>query len=294
MLSILIPVFNFDISILVNALHQQGIACAVPFEIRVIDDNSEDSYKVINRSISDLTQVYYEELPKNIGRSAIRNLLAKKAGFDYLLFMDCDSKVVKQGYLNTYLHHLDPSSLLYGGRSYSLLPPENFKYMLHWQFGSKREVKKASERNANPYESFMSNNFLIPKSIFLSVQFDERLLQYGHEDTLFGMELKKRNIPILHLDNPLEHIGLEYVDQFLKKTNQSIENLWQLHINGNTLPTKLMQTYLRLEQFQAVFLTKQILKRLRPLILQKLHGQTPNLKYLDLYKLDKLLTVSTP
>ncbi|MBK9012976.1 MAG: hypothetical protein IPM82_02230 [Saprospiraceae bacterium] len=66
----------------------------------------------------------------------------------------------------------------------------------------------------------MTNNFLIPRQLFLEIQFDETLRQYGHEDTLFGMELARRQVPIVHIDNPLEHIGLEPVDVFLRKTEQ--------------------------------------------------------------------------
>ena len=88
------------------------------------------------------------------------------------------------------------------------------KWYFHWKYGSLREQSSVEQRNLKPYHSFMTNNFLIPKSIFLAIRFEEALTQYGHEDTLFGMELQRRGVPIVHLANPLRHGGLEAEGKF--------------------------------------------------------------------------------
>ena len=54
--------------------------------------------RIENRIIQNLENVIYRELPQNLGRSKIRNVLGKAAKFDYLLFLDCDSKVVSDNY----------------------------------------------------------------------------------------------------------------------------------------------------------------------------------------------------
>ena len=163
-----------------------------------------------------------KELSSNQGRSRIRNLLADAAKGQYLLFLDCDSKVVKADYLATYVSALHPDTLLYGGRCYLPTPPADQRYYLHWYYGIHREQQSAEQRQKQPYHSFMTNNFLIPTKQFMAIRFDESLKQYGHEDTLFGMELKNRQVPIVHMDNPLEHTGIEVAEIFLDKTKRQL------------------------------------------------------------------------
>ena len=131
----------------------------------------------------------------------------------------------------------------------------------------------------------MTNNFLLPASVFHSIRFDERLLQYGHEDTLFGMELRQRNIPIRHLDNPLVHIGLEPAESFLDKTRKGVCNLAFLYRSGTGIETRLTLFYEKLRRRRLIGLAKGVLMRLRPLLLDNLMSRHPNLFFLDLFKL---------
>ena len=285
MLSILIPIYNFKVVELVETLLKQAKGAGVPFEICCFDDGSVARFKIQNSRLNAYPQVIYRELPQNVGRSKIRNLLAQKAAYPYLLFMDCDSRVVKADYIQSYTKHLPSEKVLYGGRSYASQVPNNPDLALHWLFGTKREAASPEKRTQEPYESFMTNNFLIPKQLFQKIRFDERLVQYGHEDTLFGYQLKEAGVSILHLDNPLEHIGLEETEVFLRKVNKSVENLWYLYQNGMPLPTKLMKTFLLLKKYRISSFAQFCLKRLEPSIYLNLNSGTPNLRYLDFFKL---------
>ncbi len=297
MISVLIPVYNFDIQLLVKDLHQQLLEAGIPFEIRCYDDGSQENFKNINRQLLNpstlqpfnLLNITYQELPENLGRARIRNVLAKSAKYPYLLFMDCDSKVVSPNYIKHYIEHLHPDTLLYGGRSYAPTPPDFPELYFHWHYGTQREQIPAEIRQRNPYHAFMTNNFLIPKAIFNTIRFDERLKQYGHEDTLFGLELQKRKIKIIHIDNPLEHIGLEDTDTFLRKTRQGVENLAFLATAYPQLETKLLNTYKILKKFKLSMITSYILKILQPIIIKKLHTEKVNLQWFDLYKLQLLM-----
>ena len=78
MLSILIPTFNYDITALVVEVHKQSKSCNIVFEILVFDDASTDlEVRKNNASINTLENTSYTILKSNIGRSAIRNKLAK-------------------------------------------------------------------------------------------------------------------------------------------------------------------------------------------------------------------------
>jgi glycosyltransferase involved in cell wall biosynthesis len=92
MLSILIPVYNFDVTNFVTDLHTLCKQEKITFEIILFDDASNEDFKNKNRLLQKLPFVTYQELTQNIGRSAIRNKLAEAANYDFLMFVDCDSK----------------------------------------------------------------------------------------------------------------------------------------------------------------------------------------------------------
>ncbi len=289
-LSILIPVYNCDVRPLVEALRQQADALEWAVEILCWDDASLPEFQNINAPLGQLPGVIYRLMPENLGRSRIRNRLAEAARYDYLLFMDGDSEVARADYLEQYRLHCAPDRLLYGGRIYQPDPPEVSELKFHWHYGRSREVQRAETRQKQPYHSFMTNNFLIPKALFAPIQFDERLLQYGHEDTLFGLELQRRGIPILHLDNPLIHAGLEPAETFLRKSELAIENLAFLYQEGSLRETRLLRAFERLDAWRAIRPARYVLNQVLPLLKQHLlNANTPNLRAFDLYKLGVLL-----
>ncbi len=291
MLSVLIPVYNFDIRPLVQALHQQCQKAAVPFEIICLDDCSSKDFRQKNQELGQLEGVQYTELEENIGRSKIRNRLGQMGKFDYLLFMDCDSKIVRPDYINSYLQELDKNAVLCGGVEYSITPPQTIDHYFHWFYGSRREQRKASERASAPYHSFMTCQFVVPKKLFLDIQFEESLREYGHEDTLFGLELKRREIPLRHMDNPLRHIGLENTEVFLAKSKQAIENLGHISKKNMGIETKLLNTYNKISNLGLSNPISKIGHLSEPVMLKNFHSSRPNLHFFDLYKLSHLIKV---
>ncbi len=286
MLSILIPVYNFDVTQFVNDLHRLSMQEKIAFEIIVLDDASDRQFKQQNRQLEQLAYVSYSELPENIGRAAIRNRLAQQATHDYLLFTDCDSKINDDKFIHRYIKNISPYSLLYGGRNYSSQPPENTDYYLRWIYGVKRETIPAERRKERPWDSFMTNNFLIPRKLFLETGFNEQLISgYGHEDTLFGLELKKKNISIIHLNNPLQHIGLESVNEFLSKTENGIRNLYTLYQHDKIdRSVKLIRLFEKLQQTKATpFIANYFIKN-KAKITDRLHKRKNTLKWFDVYK----------
>ncbi|MFN0200773.1 MAG: glycosyltransferase family 2 protein [Bacteroidia bacterium] len=294
MLSICIPVYQFGVVNLVNFLHQQAEKLQIPFEIWVIDDASGDFYAQENQAITQLSQVKYQILPQNIGRSAIRNLLAHQAKYPHLLFMDCDSMPENENYLANYLQEIGKAKVICGGRTYASSMDDKSLY-LRWLYGVKRECKSAVERNIHANHSFMTNNFLIQKEVLLAIPFNTELEGYGHEDTLLGYELQKQNISILHIDNPLRHIGLETADIFIQKTTQGIYNLqWIVKTLGNCphfIQSVKLLTYLHLlKKYHLSFFIKFLFQHTHSYCLQNLRSEHPRLWVFDFYKLGIALT----
>lgn len=286
MISILIPVYNYDVRPLVSRLHHQVSTALVPVEIICMDDCSDHEFNKLNDELVSLVDVKFIKLNKNIGRSAIRNRLAEMATYEYLLFMDCDSMPETDVFIFNYAAFLAPDTVLYGGRTYSPEKPFNKDLFFHWLYGSTREVKSAGERSENPYSSFMSNNFVIPKKIMLEIGFDESLKQYGHEDTVFGLELKKRSVHIHHLNNPLRHTGLETAAVFLRKSEQAIENLLML-MQKHELQSeiKLLRYFVKTQKWGLHPFIYLWFYFFSSFLKARLLGANPNLRTFDLYKL---------
>jgi glycosyltransferase involved in cell wall biosynthesis len=276
MLSILIPIYNQDITQLVQILHQQATQVDVPFEIRAYDDGSTSSWKKKNTSIQNLPGVIYQELSHNLGRAAIRNKLAEEALFPYLLFLDDDAKIILPDFITNYIDTFTKHPVVVGGRRYSKRKPERKKH-LHWKYGWKKEQPA---KNA-----FHSNNFLIEKKVFESIRFNEKIQGYGHEDTLFGWQLDQAGIPVYHIDNPVQPTGLENTTIFLQKQAQAASNLAWLHDQFPTLETPVIMTARYLDKHFLRVFWKFCLNRLCKPVLFLLQSGMTSLVLLDVYKL---------
>ncbi|PSR52445.1 glycosyl transferase [Adhaeribacter arboris] len=284
-LSILIPVYNFAVDKLVNVLWVQCKEANIIFEIICLDDASDSYFQDNNRFLQKLENVIYEELPVNISRAAMRNALAQRARYSYLLFLDNDSEIIEQDFIKKYLQKAHPNQILIGGTLY----PDNLPlqpYRLHWKFGRNREQKTAALRNRHPYQSLQVNNALVPRSIFQKFPFDEKIVQYGHEDSQWGKRLESASIPVVHIQNPVGHLGLEPCEIFLIKTQQAIYNLHRLYYTeGIGSKTSLIKAYIRLSRYRFKQLYFSFFKLIQPLLLLNLRSSWPSLFCFDLYKL---------
>ena len=120
MLSVLIPTYNYNISTLVEEIHSQLIQTNATFEILCLDDHSTKLETIKqNERINSFSNASYSVLPENIGRSRIRNLLAKKATYDWLLFLDADVIPVEKDFISKYIEAISSEKeVIYGGILY--------------------------------------------------------------------------------------------------------------------------------------------------------------------------------
>lgn len=308
MLSVLIPAYNTDCSNLIAALYEQSCLLDVNVEIVVMEDGSTLFVEANSKMCQQLTDkkttvtIRHITLPRNIGRSAIRNRLGKEARHDWLIFMDCDSAIHNTAYLQNYLtamlaldssqHSTDDmpaplcKEIICGGRIYmprSAYPPE---CSLHHTIGSKREPLLHPDAAVRP---FMSNNFAIRKDFFLTVGFSEEMNGYGHEDTRFGMEVLRRKGNVRYINNPVVHLGLDSNERFLTKYDESIRNL--IHLDQTFLSPqeshsiRLLHTTHRLQRAGLLPLLKWVSPILLPAIRKQLKSTYPVTFLFDLYKI---------
>lgn len=291
MLSICIPIFNFDMRKLVTDLSNQMEQVKHPCQMILIDDKSSDSFRDINREVC--SKHLYIELKENIGRSRIRNLFLNYAEFELLLFLDCDVQVDEQ-FLENYLNFIENNSfdVVFGGLQDDLqIPPASHR--LRWQYANKRENADVLTRSAQPYKFFKTCNFIIRKETLNKIKFDEKIVGYGHEDTLFAIELEKRGKTVLHTDNAVYHISNESNNLFLDKTEEAVRNLVYIYnTNENKKEiaqySKLLSTHFKLRKYQLLTIFNLFYGCISPLIYRRLLSGSGCMMLLDLFKLNTL------
>ncbi len=288
-LSILIPIYNRDVTLLVSSLAKLISKERIVGEIILLDDASDELYNNLNSKLAEGDFILYSRNEKNLGRDGTRQLLAQKARYAHLLFLDCDVKIIKSEFIGDYFDQVKrDSSVCTGGLLYDENKPGDCKFKLHWKYGTNRESKR-NEKN----EILLLSNFLIRKEIFLSIESTSPLEQYGHEDTLIGIELKKRNITIHSIDNPVLHEGLEENSVFIKKSLQAVENLVMLEKKvGAVRLAEHVKLYRWYKKFSGLFITGFIEKAERIFhlsILKNLNSCNPHLHYFDWIRLAHLI-----
>lgn len=216
-LSVLIPVYNYDVAALVHALHSELVSLTKDGEIILLDDGSSASFVSISQSLDNGNTIRFYANKVNEGRMAARQKLATLARFENLLFLDCDSRLTRHDFLSAYFKLIEKDiPLASGGRIYTEEPPANCSLKLHWKYGSKRERRATA---------FMSNNFLIKKALFRKMDATVLFAGYGHEDSWWGIQFEKAGVQPLHINNPVLHAALEEATVFITKSANALDNL---------------------------------------------------------------------
>ena len=288
MLSILIPEHNYNCTKLVSDLAGQCIKSGIVFEIIVMDDKSE-LCKDINQRVSKIPNCFFVESGQNMGPSATRNCLARMAQYPHLLLIDCDAEVNNEKFIERYLKAMGLAPVIVGGINYSSEKPSPDHY-LRWVYGRKREFRPARIRNKNPYISLISFNLMIEKEIMMKVPFDERFIDYGHEDSVYGYTLKQNKIKILHIDNTLIN-GLDSNQTFLAKSRKAVEKCVTNPVFQSDEIVKQIKIFRIFKKIQSLGLCRLLALKYRfakNIMEHNLCGRHPSLFIYDLYRLSYL------
>jgi glycosyltransferase involved in cell wall biosynthesis len=286
MISVLISSFNTDVSILVRDLSHQLKSVHSVWEILIHDNGTDELVrKTVREGIVNQDYIRYYSNETSSSRSASRNWLAKKAQYEYLLFMDADAGMVSENFISLYLQSASKEKVIVGGTAYRLLRPKDDQ-LLRWKYGRLREAIPASKRNQSPWNSFSSFNFLIHKDIAMKIPFDESIQEYGHEDTLLGMEFKNWCIPVIHIANPLFHDGLDNSRVFLEKSRTAVRTLALLIQKGKVdEDITLFRYYHYIKKARLVLFMRWIFSLSKPLLEKQILSSQPSIQLFDLYRL---------
>lgn len=292
MLSILIPIYNYDTVPLITALQHQVAQTGIEYEIVCFDDASTLFLKE-NEKLKALPNVNYVLLKENIGRSKIRNQLAKEAQYSWLLFLDADVLPKSESFIARYLPYLnDEIKIVNGGVEYLKQEPSKEK-KLRWVYGRNREALPCETREKNPYLSLLTLNFLIHKSVFETVSFNETIPNLRHEDTLFSYNLMQQHVLIQQIDNPIYHLGLDPFPKAIQKEKESVMALKYL-LDHQLIPSnyiKIARVFATLEKLRLVVLFRFGFHLFEKGLLLNLASNTPSLLLFDLYRLGYLCQI---
>lgn len=277
MLSILIPVYNYNAFSLVSELATQCNFNGINYEILCQDDASNSSENLKNQEINSLPNCSFFINESNLGRGKNINSLSLKAKYNWLLILDCDTFPVHQNFISNYIEKIlkDAEKVFFGGILYEDLEPKK-EQLLRWIYGQKRET-----------QSVLSSNLLIKKEVFLKFPFDESITKYGYEDLAFYSVLKSNKIEVLKIENPTYHLNLETSELFLSKTKTALENLFFLYnekkISKND--SKIIKTFELLKTFKITGFVSFLFLKNKKKFEENLLSQKPSLFVFDLYKL---------
>ncbi|TGV02558.1 glycosyltransferase family 2 protein [Flavivirga rizhaonensis] len=286
MLSILIPTYNYNITNLVYTLHKQATQAKIEFEIICLDDKSNENIFKTNIVVNKLPNVVYKESEANNGIAITRQHLCDFAKYEWILLIDADMELKDDTFIVNYLNALNSGfNVIFGGINYKNKKPHKSS-LLRWKYGKQYEEVTAKRRNTKPYKITSAANILIKKKLYKYFTLDSIGNSYGM-DIFFGPQLKLNNIPVLHINNGVYHLGLENSITYLNKTefavntllNLDSENKIEIHEND------LLAKFTLLKNTKLNFLLAFIFKIFKKPIKKNLQSNYPIIILLQLYKI---------
>ena len=291
-LSIAIPTRNDDCSQTVSKLLEQARReTSLDFEILIADDAS-DNAEVIRQLniIGNQESCRLIRLKENVGRAAVRNMLAREAKYDKVLFIDAGVDINNQDFLKTYILHANDADIVCGGWK-TEVGAETAKANLRAKYELDCEKNHTPlQRNKHPYRSFRTVNFLVHKDILLNNPFPADMTGYGYEDVVFGKQAEKAGCTVLHIDNPVVYKSYEDNEAFVSKTIQSVNTLY-IYRERIGQYSKLHSIAFRLRKLRLDSLMVFLYKQRSETWKKQLCGNCPSLRMLSLLKLGCYLSL---
>ena len=287
MLTVLIPSYNYNALPLVEAIQKLCLQEEIIFEIICQDDASNSELNTENEKINALPNCYFYCNKKNLGRGRNINSMVLKAKNDYVLLMDCDTLPAKNNFIKNYISQIKERNIVvFGGIVYQTEKPKQ-ENLLRWVYGQKREAQTVEHRKKNPYFSTLTSNILFKRVVFDYFKFNEKITNYGYEDVVWVKKLEEKVITITHIDNPAFHLNLETSELFIKKIQESLQNLRMISNLGliTIADNRILKMHKLVSNFGVRGFFSFIYSTFHKTIETNLLSNHPSLMLLDLYKL---------
>lgn len=225
-LDVCIPFYKDDPSPLVRQLSAQTDASDIA--LTLCDDGSQSATltEAVKRALGNFPgAATLMTLPRNMGRGQARNALIAHAKSDWLLMLDADMELPARDFISRYLAQiaaLQVPGCIVGGFGVDMehVAP---KYRLHAHHAKLSECVTADIRAKDPGRFVFTSNIVVHRQIAQTICFHPDFQGWGWEDVEWGLRVV-RDYPVLHIDNPALHLGLDTDAGLLTKYRQSVEN----------------------------------------------------------------------
>lgn len=296
MLSILIPTYNMNCQCLVTDLQKQceelqaQYGESFDYEILVADDASTDE-SIVNKNemMEYLPNCEYIRMESNVGRVSLRNWLITNSHFDYVLFIDADAEVISDDFLLMYWEARQQNSVIVGGIKTPTSAQRGHELRLKYELAAEQQ-RTLSYRLEYPYDFFSTFNVMFHRAVLEQVVFDERITEYGYEDAMMGVQLAQINVPVIHIDNPLLHTGINDNHSFLTNSEAALRMLNRLGA-PMTKKARVALTYNKVNKMGIGVLLRAFFRINKGWMRKNLLSHHPSLFIFNLYKLGYFATL---
>lgn len=284
MLSILIPTYDYTCYKLVYDLHDQAERLGIDYEIVVAEDGSRSQVNIIaNHKITELSNCRHIIRRQNAGRAAIRNFLIDESHGELIMLCDSDGKVIAPDFLERYVYAARQHDVVCGGIKVPDVCHDPHR-QLRWRY--EHEYERSHGYVSTEFRSFC---FMLTRQVATDVRFDERFVEYGYEDVLFGKHLSDRGFEIFTIDNPMLNQDIETSDVFLSKTECALRTAHRFRTELSDR-VSILVVLRRFRMF--IPLLALLFLILGPLMRRNLLSANPSLRAFSLYKLCYLSHIS--
>ena len=296
MLSILIPTYNMNCLCLITDLQKQceelqaQYGESFDYEILVADDASTDE-SIVNKNemMEYLPNCEYIRMESNVGRVSLRNWLITNSHFDYVLFIDADAEVISDDFLLMYWEARQQNSVIVGGIKTPTSAQRGHELRLKYELAAEQQ-RTLSYRLEYPYDFFSTFNVMFHRAVLEQVVFDERITEYGYEDAMMGVQLAQINVPVIHIDNPLLHTGINDNHSFLTNSEAALRMLNRLGA-PMTKKARVALTYNKVNKMGIGALLRAFFRINKGWMRKNLLSHHPSLFIFNLYKLGYFATL---
>ncbi|MFW2341726.1 glycosyltransferase family 2 protein [Brevundimonas sp.] len=226
-LSVLIPFLRDNPSALLAQLDTEAAALEGAVELVVLDDGTGDATltaALAQQIATARLPVRLITLTANEGRAQGRNRLATAARGGTWLFLDSDMRPDRRDFLQAWLALVrnDNPAVAFGG--FSLLQaPTDAEFAVHRALADRSECLPVEIRRLTPEKYVYTSNLMVRRDVFESEAFDPGFTGWGWEDVEWAMRVSRAH-PVIHVDIPATHMGLDTVESLMRKYEQSAGN----------------------------------------------------------------------